>query len=106
MRIADKAPADVNVPQLVRGESAVAAVRNKSDKRSVEQTGNAAQVSISAEARKLQKVVALAGQGDEMRAEKIRQLKEQIDNGTYHVEAGDVAKSIARHDIAQLLGKA
>lgn len=106
MRIADKGPLDINVSQLVRGEPAAAAPRDRNDKRAVEQTGDAAQVSISAEARKLQKVVALAERGDELRTEKVRQLKEQIENGTYHVEAADVAKSMTRHEISRLLEKA
>lgn len=106
MRIADKGPIETNVSQLVRGESAVSASRDRNDKRQVEQTGDAAQVSISAEARKLQKVVALSEKGDDLRAEKLRQIKEQIDQGTYHVEAGEVAKSVARHEISRLLGKA
>jgi negative regulator of flagellin synthesis FlgM len=107
MRITDKGPGDIiNVAQLVRGEPAVSATRDREDQRQVEQTGDAAQVSISAEARKLQKVMALAERGDELRAEKLQQLKEQIENGTYHVEAADVAKSIARHEVSRLLGKA
>lgn len=107
MRIADKGPVDTNnVSQLGRGESVAPPARDRSDKSRVEKTGDAAQVSISAEARKLQKVVALAEQGDELRAEKVRQIKEQIENGTYHVEAADVAKSMARHEISRLLGKA
>jgi flagellar biosynthesis anti-sigma factor FlgM len=106
MRIADKGPVDTHVSQLVRGEAAVPAARDRNDKRQVEQTGDAAQVSISAEARKLQKVVALAERGDELRAEKLRQLKEQIEQGTYHVEAADVAKSVTRHEVSRLLGKA
>jgi negative regulator of flagellin synthesis FlgM len=105
MRIADKGPVDVNVSQLVRGESAVSAARSKDDKRQVKQADHAAQVSISAEARKLQHVVALAEHGDELRAEKLRQLKEQIENGTYHVDARDVAQSVARHEVSRLLGK-
>jgi flagellar biosynthesis anti-sigma factor FlgM len=106
MRIADKGPLETNVSQLVRGESLVPAARDRHDKRQVEQNGNAAQVSISAEARKLQKVVALAERGDELRAEKLRQLKEQIEQGTYHVEAADIAKSVTRHEVSRLLGKA
>ena len=106
MRIADKGPADLNVSQLGRGESAVAAARDKKDNRQVGQSNNAAQVSISTEARELQKVVALAERGDELRTEKLRQIKEQIDNGTYHVQAEDVAKSLVRHEASQLLGKA
>src|SRR5215831_10088048 len=98
MRIADKGPIDTNISPAVRGESAVSGVRGKSADRQVAKKDAAAQVSISAEARKLQKVVALAGRGDEMRAEKVRQLKEQIANGTYHVDAKDVAKSMTRHE--------
>jgi len=105
MRIADKGPVDINISQLGRGEPAVSAARSqKDDKRQAEQTGDVAQVSISPEARKLQKVVTLAERGDDMRTEKLRQLKEQIDNGSYHVEAADVAKSIARHEVSKLLG--
>lgn len=105
MRIADKGPVDINIAQLGRGEPAVPTVRSQKDEKGhTEQTGNVAQVSISTEARKLQKVATLAERGDDMRAEKLRQLKEQIDNGTYHVEAADVAKSIARHEVSKLLG--
>lgn len=106
MRIADKGPVDTHVSQLVRGDSAAPVARDQNDKRQVEQTGDAAQVSISAEARKLQKVVALAERGDELRAEKLRQIKEQVEQGTYHVEAAEVAKSVARHEVSRLLGKA
>ena len=106
MRIADKGPADLNVSQLVRGEQTAAAARDKKENRQVGATDNVAQVSISTEARELQKVVALAERGDELRAEKLRQIKEQIDNGTYHVKAEDVAKSLVRHEASQLLGKA
>lgn len=105
MRISDKGPVDINISQLGRGESAASVTRSQKDeKRQAEQTGDVAQVSISPEARKLQKVVALAERGDDLRADKLRQLKEQIDNGTYHVEAADVAKSIARHEVSNLLG--
>jgi negative regulator of flagellin synthesis FlgM len=105
MRITDKGSIDTGVSQLVRGGSSATGVRGKSEDRQAVKTNDAAQVSISAEARKLQKVVALAGRGDEMRAEKVQQLKEQIENGTYQVDAMDVAKSIVRHDVGHLLGK-
>jgi flagellar biosynthesis anti-sigma factor FlgM len=104
MRVADKGPVDINISQLGRGEPPVAAARNQNEKPQAEQTGDVAQVSISAEARKLQKVATLAERGDNLRAEKLRQLKEQIDNGTYQVASADVANSIARHEISKLLG--
>jgi flagellar biosynthesis anti-sigma factor FlgM len=105
MKIADKGPVDVNVSQLVRGESAVSPARDKGGKSKVERSEEAAQVSISSEARQLQRVAALAQRGDELRAEKVRQLKEQIAQGTYHVEAADVAQGIVRSEIARLLGQ-
>ena len=40
-----------------------------------------------------------------MRAEKVRRSKEQVEQGTSHVGAADVAKGIARSEIARLLGK-
>jgi flagellar biosynthesis anti-sigma factor FlgM len=104
MKIADKGPADLNISRLTRGDAA-SAVRDKGGKKGVERAGDAAQVSISAEARKLQRVVELGARGDELRAEKVRQLKEQIAQGTYHVAAADVAKGIARGEISRLLGK-
>src|SRR5262245_9157131 len=105
MKIADKGPVDINVSQLVRGDAAATSVRGKGDSKGIERSADAAQVSISAEARKLQQVVTLAAHGDDLRAEKVRQLKEQIAQGTYHVEAADVAKDIARSEISRLLGK-
>lgn len=105
MRIADKGPIDISASQSVRGESAVTDTHSKSRERQVVQKNDAAQVSISAEARQLQKIVELSGRGDDMRAEKLQQLKEQIDNGAYHVDATDVAKSMARHEISRLFGK-
>ncbi len=105
MRIADKGPIDISTSHSVRGESSVTEARGQTRERQVAQKDNAAQVSISAEARQLQKVVELSGRGDELRAEKLRQLKEQIDSGAYHVEAKDVAQSTARHEISRLLGK-
>src|ERR1041385_7649513 len=105
MRIADKGPIDISTSHSVRGESSVNEARGQTRDRQVAQKDNAAQISISAEARQLQKVVELSGRGDDLRAEKLRQLKEQIESGTYHVDAKDVAKSAARHEVSRLLGK-
>ena len=62
-------------------------------------------VSISAEARRLQQVVNLVEQEGEMRAEKLNRIREQFAQGTYHVPAGEVAKSILRSEAARLLGE-
>ncbi|MGH8514778.1 MAG: transporter substrate-binding domain-containing protein, partial [Gammaproteobacteria bacterium] len=42
---------------------------------------------------------------DELRAEKVGKIKEQIEAGAYHVDAEEVAKSVARSEVARLLGK-
>jgi flagellar biosynthesis anti-sigma factor FlgM len=62
-------------------------------------------VQISPEARKLQRIAELAQKGDELRAEKVKALKEQIDDGSYNVASEDVAKSIVRSEVARILEK-
>lgn len=104
MKIADKGPVDVSLSQLIKDSRVTSPAREKEQK-GVERLGEAAQVSISSEARHLQRVAALAGHGDELRAEKVNRIKEQILQGEYHVETADVAKGIARSEISQLLGK-
>lgn len=104
MKIADKGPVDVSLSQLVKDNQTVSAAREGGERRAVGPTGEAAHVSISAEARQLQRVAALAARGDELRAEKLTHIKEQLDQGTFHVEAADVAKGIVRSEISRLLG--
>jgi anti-sigma28 factor (negative regulator of flagellin synthesis) len=48
-------------------------------------------------------VEVLAKRREELRAQKIRDIKARIEQGTYHVDAADVAKSIVRSGIARLL---
>lgn len=60
---------------------------------------------VSLEAYRRQKMADLAKPGNDPRAEKIRKIKEQIERGTYHVDASDVAKSLVRSEIARLLRK-
>lgn len=38
------------------------------------------------------------------RAQKLGEIKAQIEEGTYRIDAADVAKSIIRREIARLLG--
>ncbi len=68
-------------------------------------SGKETQVSLSSEVRSLQRVAALAKQGDKLRTEKVSRLREQISRQEYHVAVADVAKAIARSEIAWLLGK-
>jgi flagellar biosynthesis anti-sigma factor FlgM len=102
MRVTNNESLHIGLSQLVKGDKAVATVPDKG-KREVERSGEAARVTISSEARHLRKVIDLAKQGDEMRAEKVSKLKEQILQGQYHVEAIEVAKEIVRSEISQLL---
>ncbi|MBI3801265.1 MAG: flagellar biosynthesis anti-sigma factor FlgM [Deltaproteobacteria bacterium] len=46
---------------------------------------------------------ASAKRSEELRAQKIRDIKARIAQGTYHVDAAEVAKSIARSELARLL---
>ncbi len=50
------------------------------------------------------KLEALAKRGQELRAQKTRETKEQIEEGTYYVDATDIAKSLVRSEVARLLG--
>ncbi|HEX9445371.1 MAG TPA: flagellar biosynthesis anti-sigma factor FlgM [Candidatus Binatia bacterium] len=104
MKISGKELVDSSVSQQIKNEKGVAPVRGEAEKET-RQSGSTARISISAEARYLQKAAELAGRGDELRAEKVQRIKEQLDQGSYHVDAGEVAKSIARSEVARLLGK-
>lgn len=59
---------------------------------------------ISLEERRRLKMVALAKRGDELRAQKVREIRAQIKEGTYHVDAAEVAKSLVRSEVTRLLG--
>ena len=59
---------------------------------------------ISLEERRRLKMEALAKQGDELRAQKVREIRAQIKEGTYQIDAADVAKSLVRSEITRLLG--
>lgn len=56
------------------------------------------------DSRRLKRGVMVKGT-DELRAQKIKKIKKQIEAGTYHVEAVAVAKAIVRSEAARVLGK-
>ena len=94
---------DVGLSQLIRNDKKVGLFQQP--KEEVKDTySDAAQVNISREARHLQRLGVLAQQGDELRAEKVSRIKEQIRRGEYHVDAVEVATAIVRSDISWLLG--
>jgi anti-sigma28 factor (negative regulator of flagellin synthesis) len=47
----------------------------------------------------------LARTGDDLRAEKVKNIKEMINQGTYQADSTAVSKSIVRSEIARLLEK-
>ena len=78
-------------------------VRKKKEKGRA-RAGKTIQAPLPADARHRESVDALAERGDELRAEKVRRIKEQVAQGQYQVEAAEVAKGILRSEIARLLG--
>jgi negative regulator of flagellin synthesis FlgM len=101
MKISQRGPAESDISQLVHNEKSVA--QKKAAELKSQQSGESTKVDISKEARDLQRVAELARAGEELRADKIRQIKEQVVAGEYHVESKDVAKSILRSEVVRLL---
>ena len=65
-----------------------------------------AKVTISKKAREPQRITEpLARKGDELRAAKVRQVKEIIAKGEYEVDSREVAKSIIRTEVSRRLEK-
>jgi flagellar biosynthesis anti-sigma factor FlgM len=104
MRIIDKGTADPDLSQMVKNDKAVGTTRRDRGSE-VGQTGDSAKVSISQEGRELQRIAQLARKGDEIRAEKVKQLKELVSNGQYEIDPQEVAKSILRTEISRQLEK-
>jgi anti-sigma28 factor (negative regulator of flagellin synthesis) len=77
MKVTHKGPADADRFQLVPNASAVGGVRRDKGGR-VGQTGES---SIFKEARESQRIAELARQDDELRAEKVKRVKEMIAKG-------------------------
>jgi flagellar biosynthesis anti-sigma factor FlgM len=101
MKITHRGPADADISQLVHNDKSVG--QKKAADLKSQRSGESAKVNISQEARELQRIAELARTGDELRADKVRQLKEQVAAGEYHVEAKDVATSILRSEVTRLL---
>jgi flagellar biosynthesis anti-sigma factor FlgM len=104
MKITQKGPADTDLTQLVKSDKISGPARGEGDKKT-QQSNDSARVNISPEARQLQRIAELARTGDELRAEKVKKIKEEIGNGTYHADSTDVSKSIVRGEVARLLEK-
>jgi negative regulator of flagellin synthesis FlgM len=104
MKISQKGPADAELNRLVQNDKAVGGTRREGDAK-VQKERESSRVDISPQARKLQRIAELARSGDELRAEKVKQLKEQVNSGQYQPDSKEVAQSIARSEVARLLGE-
>jgi len=102
MKITQRGPADTDLSQLIQNDKTVNHVRRDSDPK-VQQSGESSKVNISKEARELQRIAELARTGDELRAQRVNQIKEQIANGQYQADSKEVSKSIIRSEVSGLL---
>ncbi len=104
MKITQKGPADTDLTQIVKKDKVAGPGRANSDTKAQESSASAT-VNISPEARQLQRIAELARASDDARAEKVKKIKEQIQQGTYDANSNEVSKSIVRSEIARLLEK-
>ena len=102
MKFTHRGPADANLAKLINNDKTVKPPCADSK---VKESGSRARVGISPKARKMQRVAELAKKGDELRAEKVKKIKEQVEQGTDEVNSKDVAKSILRSEFSRLLEK-
>ena len=105
MELIHKGRPGAELSQLIQnGKATGQAGRDK--RTEVGLTVESAKVNVSKEAREPQRIAQqLARKGDELLAEKVRQLKEIITKGEYEVDPREVAKTIIRTEIAWHLEK-
>ena len=90
MKITGRGPTDINTDRLSRTNNPAVVPQPKSHQ--AKHSGEAARVSISNAGR--QQAEAVTQSASTQRAETIRSIREQIEDGTYQVDAKDVAQSI------------
>jgi flagellar biosynthesis anti-sigma factor FlgM len=101
LKITQTGPAETELSQLVQNDKAINPARRDNS----QQSGETTKVDISAQGRDLQRIAELAHRGDELRADKVRHIKKQIETGQFHADFEDVSKSIVRSEVARLLEK-
>ena len=95
------------VTTKVRASAAPGSIRRSSKaKRSVapakQQDKQAAdKVNVSTAADKMKSMSQVASDVPEIRVDRVREIQEQIANGTYHVSAEDIADKLVDHVIQQ-----
>ena len=102
MKITHSGPPDINADRLSRTNNPAATTEHKS--RQTEQSGqsdDATRVSISSAGR--QHAAAVTPSTQTQRTETVRAIREQIEDGTYEVDAKDVARAILQKDGAYIL---
>ena len=104
MKITHRGPADADLSKLINADKPVNPSRTDADA-AVKQGGASAKVEISKEGRELQRIADLVRKGDDLRADKVKLIKDQIEQGQYHADAEEVSKSILRSEVARLLDK-
>ncbi len=101
MKVNDQGPVSIDTVRPVKDGGGLFSPQ---EPKKVKQPAEIVRVSFSEGARRLQKVAALAKKGEDLRADRVRRLKEEIEQGTFRVEAADVAKALLRSEVSRLLG--
>jgi len=71
----------------------------------IQQSRESARVNISKKAREFQRIAGLVRTGNELRSQKVKQIKERVSKGDYNVDAQEVSKSIIRSEVSRILEK-
>ncbi len=102
MKITDSGPTDVNTDRLSRTNNPAVTTEHPSQHtKQSGPSGDATRVSISSAGR--QHAAAVTRSDETQRAETVRAIREQIEDGTYEVDAKDVARAILQKDGAYIL---
>ena len=83
-----------------RGSNRTAVVASSLSPRQVSQGGPAATVDISSNAQEIQQIKGLVNQLPDVREDRVRALKAQVESGSYHVSGEDIADLIIRRALA------
>jgi flagellar biosynthesis anti-sigma factor FlgM len=102
MKITDRGPTDADLSQRIQNDKIAGQVRSEQSQ-NAQQSRDSTKVIISKEGRELQRIAELARTGDEIRAQKVQQLKNEIANRNYKPDTKDVAKNIVRSEVSRLL---
>jgi flagellar biosynthesis anti-sigma factor FlgM len=71
----------------------------------IQQSRESARINISKKTREFQRIAELVRTGNELRSQKVKQIKERVSKGDYNVDAQEVSKSIIRSEVSRILEK-